>query len=81
MILLIWTSERAQDCARVIESMFQQPVKVVSRLQQASKALQAEEFSAGLADQWMTEAELEQADYLIHPLLRHCEARLLRQFS
>jgi hypothetical protein len=68
MILLIWTSERAQDCARAIESMFQQPVKVVSTLEQASKALQAEEFSAVLVDQWITEAEPGQADYLIHHL-------------
>ena len=68
MILLIWSSERAQDCARAIESMFQQPVKVVSTLEQASKALQAEEFSAVLVDQWITEAEPGQADYLIHHL-------------
>lgn len=68
MILLIWTSERAPDCARAIERMFQQPVKVVSSLQQASKALQTEEFSAVLVDQWITEAEPGQADYLIHHL-------------
>jgi hypothetical protein len=68
MILLIWASERAQDCARAIETMFQQPVKVVPTLQRASKALQAEEFSAVLVDQWITEAEPGQADYLIHHL-------------
>jgi hypothetical protein len=68
MILLIWTSERAQACAHAIESMFQQPVKVVSTLQQASRALQAQEFSAVLVDQWITEAEPGEADYLIHHL-------------
>jgi len=68
MILLIWTSERAQDCAHAIENMFQQPVKVVSTLQEASKALQAQEFSAVLVDHWITEVEPGQADYLIHHL-------------
>jgi hypothetical protein len=68
MILLIWSSERAQDCAHAIEKTFQQPVKVVSTLQQAAKTLQAEEFSAVLVDQWITEAESGQADYLIHHL-------------
>ena len=68
MILLIWSSERAQDCARAIENTFQQPVKVISTLQQAVKTLQAGEFSAVLVDQWITEAEPGQADYLIHHL-------------
>jgi hypothetical protein len=68
MILLIWSSERAQDCARAIENSFQQPVKVVSSLQEASRSLQSTEFSAALVDQWATEAEPGQADYLVHHL-------------
>ena len=68
MILLIWSSERAQDCARSIESTFQQPVKVVSSLQEACRSLQAEEFAAVLVDQWASEVEPGQADYLVHHL-------------
>ena len=52
----------------MIENTFQQPVKVVSSLQEASCSLQSAEFSAVLVDQWATEAEPGQADYLIHHL-------------
>ncbi len=52
----------------MIENTFQQPVKVVSSLQEASRSLQSAEFSAVLVDQWATEAEPGQADYLIHHL-------------
>lgn len=68
MILLIWSSERAQACASAIENAFQQPVKIVASLQEGSRNLQSAEFSAVLVDQWVTEAEPGQADYLIHHL-------------
>jgi hypothetical protein len=68
MILLIWSSDRAQDCARAIERAFQRPVRVVSDLQQACDHLQAEEYSAVLIDQWITEVEPGQADFLFHHL-------------
>jgi hypothetical protein len=68
MILLIWSSDRAQDCARAIERAFQRQVRVVSNLQQACAHLQSEEYSAVLVDQWITEAEPGQADFLFHHL-------------
>lgn len=68
MILLIWSSDRAQDCARAIERAFQRQVRVVSDLQQACEHLQSEEYSAVLVDQWITEAEPGQADFLFHHL-------------
>lgn len=68
MILLIWSSERAHDCAQAIESAFQRPVRVVPNLQQACEHLQREEYSAVLIDQWITEAEPGQADFLFHHL-------------
>ena len=68
MILLIWSSDRAQDCARAIERAFQRPVRVVSDLQEACEHLQSEEYSAVLVDQWITEAEPGQADFLFHHL-------------
>lgn len=68
MILLIWSSERAFDCAKAIESAFQRPVRVVPNLQQACEHLQREEYSAVLIDQWTTEAEPGQADFLFHHL-------------
>jgi hypothetical protein len=68
MILLIWSSERAQDCARAIEHAFQQPVRMVSSLQQGCERLQTEEYAAVLVDQWITESDPGQADYLFHHL-------------
>ena len=68
MILLIWSSERAQDCAAAIERAFQQPVRVVASLPEACDRLQNEEYSAVLIDQWITEGEPGQADYLFHHL-------------
>lgn len=68
MILLIWASEGAQDCARAIESTFHQPVKIVTNLEQGCNALQADAFAAVLVDQWITEVEPGQADFLIHHL-------------
>lgn len=68
MILLIWSSDRAQDCANAIERAFKRPVRVVSDLQQACEHLQSEEYSAVLIDQWISEAEPGQADYLFHHL-------------
>jgi hypothetical protein len=68
MILLIWPSERAQDCAATIERTFQQPVRVVANLHEACERLQNEEYSAVLIDQWITEGEPGQADFLFHHL-------------
>lgn len=68
MILLIWASERAPDCAQAIERTFQQPVECVSSLAEACTRLQAEEFAAVLVDPWIADADPIQADYLIHHL-------------
>lgn len=68
MILLIWSSDRAQDCAKAIERAFQQPVCVVSTLQEACEQLQTEEYSAVLIDQWIAEGEPGQADFIFHHL-------------
>jgi hypothetical protein len=68
MILLIWASQRAADCAKAIEQTFQQPVKCVSTLAQGCTSLQEEEFAAVLVDPWIADADPVQADYLIHHL-------------
>jgi hypothetical protein len=68
MILLIWASERAQDCARAIEDTFQQRVHVAATLQEGCEHLQLEDYAAVLVDQWSTEVEPGQADYLFHHL-------------
>jgi len=68
MILLIWASERAQDCAKAIEHAFQRQVRVVSSLHEACGHLESEEYSAVLIDQWITEGEPGQADFLFHHL-------------
>jgi hypothetical protein len=68
MILLIWSSERAQECARAIEEAFQQRVQVAATLHEGCERLRTEEYSAVLVDQWITEVEPAQADYLFHHL-------------
>jgi len=68
MILLIWSSERAQECARAIEEAFQQRVQVADTLHEGCERLRTEEYSAVLLDQWITEVEPAQADYLFHHL-------------
>jgi hypothetical protein len=68
MILLIWSSERAPDCARAIEETFQQRVQVAGTLHEGCEHLKLEEYEAVLVDQWITEVEPGQADYLVHHL-------------
>ena len=68
MILLIWASDRAVDCAKAIERTFQTPVRIVSTLHQACDWLQREEYSAVLVDHSITEVDPAQADFLIHHL-------------
>jgi hypothetical protein len=68
MILLIWSSERAPDCAKAIENMFQQRVDVVATLHDGCEHLRLEEYSAVVVDQWVTEVDPGQADYLFHHL-------------
>ena len=68
MILLIWSSERAQDCARAIEDTFQQRVQLAASVQEGCERLRVEEYAAVLVDQWITEVEPGQADYLFHHL-------------
>jgi hypothetical protein len=68
MILLIWSSERAPDCAKAIEDTFQQRVHVAATLREGCEHLRLEEYSAVVVDQGITEVEPAEADYLFHHL-------------
>ena len=68
MILLIWSSERAQDCAKAIEHAFERPVRIVSNLERGCEELQSGTFSAVLLDQWICEAAPAKADFLFQHL-------------
>jgi hypothetical protein len=68
MILLIWSSDRAPACARAIEDTFQQRVQVAATLHDGCERLRLEEYSAVVVDQWVTEVDPGQADYLFHHL-------------
>ena len=65
---MIWSSERARDYALSIEHAVQQPVQIASTLQQGCECLRAEEFSAVIVDQWVTEAEPEPTSVLFDHL-------------
>src|SRR5258708_24947239 len=68
MILLIWSSERAADCAKAIEDTFQRRVQVAATLHEGCEHLRLQEYSAVVVDQWVTEVEPGQADCLFHYL-------------
>ena len=59
MILVIWNSEKAKECAHAIEHAMQEPVQVVSSLHEGCECLQSREYSSVIIDQWVTEAEPE----------------------
>lgn len=62
MLLLAWSSDKAQQCASALEQEFDQPVRIVSSLEQATQQLKANDFSAVLLDQFLCEAWPSQAD-------------------
>jgi hypothetical protein len=59
MILIIWNSGKARECARAIEHAMQEAVQVASTLHEGVDRLRAGEYSAVVVDQWITEAEPE----------------------
>ena len=68
MILMIWSSDRARDYALSIEHAAQQPVHVAATLHEGCERLRAEEYSAVIVDQWVTEAEPEPTNVLFDHL-------------
>lgn len=68
MFLLVWSSEKAQQCAQVLEHDFNEPVRVVSNLEQAREELKANAFSAVLLDQLLYEAWPNQAEFVFQHL-------------
>jgi hypothetical protein len=59
MILIIWNSRKAKECAVAIEHAMQEAVQVASTLHEGVERLRSSEFSAAVVDQWITEAETE----------------------
>lgn len=68
MILIIWNSERAQECAHSIEHAMQEPVQVASSLHEGGEFLRSREYSAVVVDQWITEAEPEPTSVVFNHL-------------
>ena len=68
MILVIWASDRAKECALSIEHAFQEPVQVASSLHEGCDRLRSGEYSAVVVDQWITEAEPEPTSILFDHL-------------
>jgi hypothetical protein len=59
MILIIWNSGKAKECASAIEHAMQEQVQVACSLHEGVEQLRSGEFSAVVVDQWITEAEPE----------------------
>jgi len=68
MILIIWNSGKAKECARAIEHAMQEPVHVASSLHEGVGRLRSGEYSAVVIDQWITEAEPEPASVVFEHL-------------
>lgn len=68
MILIIWNSAKAKECARSIEHALQEPVQIVPTLHEGLHSLQSREYSAVVVDQWLTEAEPEPTGLLFDQL-------------
>jgi hypothetical protein len=68
MILIIWNSGKAKECARSIEHAIQEPVQVASSLHEGVGRLRSGEYSAVVIDQWITEAEPEPASVVFEHL-------------
>jgi hypothetical protein len=68
MILIIWSSHRAKDCALSIEHDLQIPVQLASSVHEGCDRLRAGECSAVIIDQWIAEAEPEAAAVLFDHL-------------
>jgi hypothetical protein len=84
MILIIWNSGKAKECALAIEHAMQEAVQLASSLHEGVERLRSGEFSAVVVDQWITEAEPEPTSVLFDHLgmeriLRELRAALSRR--
>lgn len=68
MILLIWPTERAAECAQVIERTLDQPVRIVPNLDDACEELKSGMYSAVLLDQWIYENSPSKAEFVFQHL-------------
>jgi hypothetical protein len=64
MILMVWSSDKAPECAKEIERALEHPVRVVENLEAAYEHLKTTAFFAVVIDQWAYEAMLGNADVL-----------------
>jgi hypothetical protein len=62
MILLITSLAKAQNCAKALQEVTNEPVQVAATLHQALTDLQAHEFSAVVLDQLLLDAEPDDAE-------------------
>src|SRR5256885_13712525 len=68
MILIIWNSGKAKECALAIEHAMQEAVQLASSLHDGVERLRSGEFSAVVVGQWITEAEPEPTSVLFDHL-------------
>lgn len=68
MMLLIWSSDKALDCASALECEFQQSVRTASSLEQAGEDLKAFSFSAVLLDQSLSDNYPAKCDFIFQHL-------------
>src|ERR1051326_7607384 len=68
MILLVWSSERARECALSIQHALQESVQVAPTLHEGADRLRSGEYSAVVVDQWISDSEPEPTSVLFDHL-------------
>lgn len=68
MILLIWSAQRAFECAQALERTLDQPVRVISDLDAACEELKSSVYSAVLLDHWQYDNAPAKADFVFQHL-------------
>lgn len=65
MILLVTPSERANDCAHVLQGATGHPTQVANTLQSAISNLRTQEYAAVVLDQFLLETDPDECDLVL----------------
>ena len=65
MILLVTPSERAKDCAQVLQQATGHPTQVANTLHSAISSLRTQEYAAVVIDQFLLETEPDECELML----------------
>src|SRR5277367_2305718 len=68
MILLVTSSTKAPECARAIENVTGESIRIAASLRDASNQLREAQYELAVIEQGLAEADPEEADALLQHL-------------